>query len=347
MSKEPPEELVPDTPSGTAEQCIDQTDSTVGDSLLAHFIQHPELSPTLNRTQDSHTNSKDNTTQSSSNSNNSSKTRPSQTFQLDQQTGRGEGSREVEEDNAVGNGSETGRRQRRISYDGNATESCPFEGPGGSGQVDDGFLGAQTQAQSLDTSWDKRRRVSDSKMRAKTAELEEDSIGKGEESVEEGMESVDQNVGGKEDDEVDQLESSSEAEVGREPNKRESQKENATSSRPPVPSTSTAPLALRNSHVNLEPSASAPSSSPAVAQQLLQRSPRKKAFAPIPETASSADPTPSLNNLIPRRHAALPMTMTNSSPEKGDISELTFSGPGVSFPSCTPPRAMPSQSAAY
>jgi len=334
MSKAPDKELVPDTPSGTAEQFVDQTDSTVGESLLQHFLHDPNLSPTLNKTEDSHTNSKDSATQSSSDSSNGSKSHPSQTSQLDQQAGRREGARELDEGNAKRGAAGTGRKQRPTSQEGRASESDPAEGPGGSGQVEEGFLGAQTQAQSLDTSWDKRRRLSDNRMRAKTAEEEENLFANGEESVEEGRESVGQSAGAigndsRNDEELDQLESS-EAEVGGGgSNNRESQKENASSSRPPVPSTSSAPLALRNSHVNLEPSASAPSSSPAVAQQLLQRSPRKKAFAPIPETASSTDPTPSLSHLVTRRH--IPQPETNSSPDKGDISDLTFSGPGVSL----------------
>ncbi|GAA6058160.1 hypothetical protein JCM3770_007033 [Rhodotorula araucariae] len=88
------------------------------------------------------------------------------------------------------------------------------------------------------------------------------------------------------------------------PRPSESQKENPLPSHPSSRPPSNTPFSLRNSHTNLEDASGAPSSSPAVARELLARHSPKKAS--LEEPASSADPDLSPSVLLsPHRAAGL------------------------------------------
>ncbi|GAA6013153.1 hypothetical protein JCM11491_005198 [Sporobolomyces phaffii] len=197
------------------------------------------------------------------------------------------------------------------------SESQPTEGPGGSGDVTAaGYLGVQTQAESLDASWNKTRRLSDGETRRNAQRAVEEP------NADDADDGDDVSVAPKvvadpqDDEETDQLESS-EAEVTelRRPSEdrggaegHESQKENSVFPRSSLaPPQASAPFALRNSYSNLEPTPSAPSSSPVVALQLLNKkkgptnSAPEPASTPISEPSASADavrPAPTKQGIV-------------------------------------------------
>ncbi|GAA6059535.1 hypothetical protein JCM10212_006033 [Sporobolomyces blumeae] len=162
-----------------------------------------------------------------------------------------------------------GRRAADSRSDDLTTHSQPVEGPGESGEGD---LGEQTHSlDSLD--WDRRTsRISNKKNelgRVSSETAAEEDGGQRHGLVERTSDEAGLPGQTEEEEAVEQLASS--VEDASEAGQRESQKENATSIRR-SPS-----LAVRQSRSHLEPSASASSSSPAVAEQLLRRlSPRKR-----------------------------------------------------------------------
>ncbi|GAA6029427.1 hypothetical protein JCM8097_003673 [Rhodosporidiobolus ruineniae] len=122
----------------------------------------------------------------------------------------------------------------------------------------------------------------------------------------------------------------------------ESQKENPSPSRPASHPTSGLPFSLRNTPVNFD-SSGAPSSSPAIARELLQRSPAKKAAEPASqqEPASSADPDISPSMLLPTHLGA---EMRNGGEDLPDLpGQTSGSGPITSTPAniaAPPPHPM-------
>ncbi|GAA5951828.1 hypothetical protein JCM3765_003129 [Sporobolomyces pararoseus] len=297
MSQAPAAVLVPDTPTATAEQ-HQMEDSAVGDSYLYQFVHNPHLSPTTQHSTISHEVKDYHSTLDRSSGSTHSQRRgvsPSDQHSRIDNSQHHAGSHERATSSAGSHG-------RKLS----ASNSQPVEGPGGCGEVSElGYLGIQTQmGESLDASWNKRRRISDGETRRRKAEEMEDEGEEG--SSEVGTENGDISAraagttnipaGQETEEETDQLASSVEEDEtqpgagGKESVARDSQKENASFPRSSLaPQKSSAPFALRSSNAHLDPSASAPSSSPAVAAQLLNRSPAKRPSKTTKEPTSTAD----------------------------------------------------------
>ncbi|BGP37891.1 hypothetical protein JCM10450v2_001827 [Rhodotorula kratochvilovae] len=133
------------------------------------------------------------------------------------------------------------------------------------------------------------------------------------------------------------------------PRPSESQKENPSPSHPSSRPPSNTPFSLRNSHATLDDTSGAPSSSPAVARELLaRRSPKKPS---LEEPASSADPdlSPSVF-LSPERAAKLRAAVNDPLAELPDLPSSkesrpsgSMSGPETSTPAFAniPPPAPP------
>lgn len=340
MTKAPATVLVPDTPTGAASQqqpgqghddhLVEE--STIGESYLHDLIDHQGASPTtktITKTKKEFlTGSRSHKREEQNRTGNDELIDGTPSFGPEREVAQ-------EMDVSTGRSSKGRSRNKSVSY------SDPVEGPGGSGEVSacQGYLGAQTQgAQSLDTSWDKKRRLSDGELRKLQNRpmgetTEEPTTSEGETGR---TRAANEALGG-EEDETDQLEWSDEVERGEEESERaivaegggqrnearESQKENASAPRVLLAARPSAPLGLRNSHTNLE-IASGPSSSPAVAQQLLARSPARR---PPKATAKES------NTLSDQKEIESPKVQDPGDVSwEGDVSISASPRPFVSFP---------------
>ncbi|BGO89398.1 hypothetical protein NBRC10512_006314 [Rhodotorula toruloides] len=181
-------------------------------------------------------------------------------------------------------------------------------------KYDDGYLG-ETMAESLgETSWerDKSRRSSDRSGLSRTAAQDDEALGDPNDETTTGEVSMDlTRADGRllsrrvqeladADDTVPSQQITDDSQSVR---PTESQKENPSPVRAISRPASSAAFGSHSPYVNMH-EGSGPSSSPAVARELLQRSPAKKAF--VEEPASSADPVLSPSVLLsPARLAKL------------------------------------------
>ncbi|GAA5890931.1 hypothetical protein JCM5296_001231 [Sporobolomyces johnsonii] len=242
-------------------------------------------------------------------------------------------------------------RSRRAHRDSDAIDysvSQPVEGPGNSGEYGDGFLGG-TQAQSLDASWKKSRRTSggSSRMTERQGEGEGEEMGVQEDEAD-GEVSMDltRAGGGLLDNENGEEHVPLPISPDGQP---DSQKENP-SSRPSTNPTPSAPFSLRTSFANLENDAPTPSSSPAIARELLQRSPSKRRpsqLHSVKEPASSVDSDIDIATgeiVSPRQRSQL----RGRSEELGDdLPDLPLARPSASTStSIGPETSTPSYAAA-
>jgi len=198
--------------------------------------------------------------------------------------------------------------------------------------------------ESLDASWNKNRRVSDGESRRKAdvymqgeeeeQEEEENELASSDVELDKNVQTTTTNRGEATEEETDQLASSvdeDESQVaagGIGSNARDSQKENGSFPRSSLaPLKSNPPFTLRNHNSHLEPSASAPSSSPAVAAQLLNRSPPKR-------PSKSAKEPPSTGGSEASSPAKIRSNDRKEEVQAGDISwngDISGTGPFVSF----------------
>ncbi|GAA5910162.1 uncharacterized protein JCM6883_001095 [Sporobolomyces salmoneus] len=332
MSRAPATELVPDSPppdQSTADPEAMEQDSTVGDSYILQFMHNPQQSPTSQREDPlQHQKQRDPPRVGADGQEGDLSCSP-----IDQRTETHSKSQSL---SVSGSDKTSGSRHHRRA---SASNSQPVEGPGGSGEVTEcGYLGPQTQApQSMDTSWDKRRRVSDSERRKMETFKSEDTSDVENENENENEDQAETKhaVGRDTEEETDQLASSGGEEEEEDAVNRggggidahESQKENASAPRSSLsPLKPTAPLSLRNSRSNLEPSASAPSSSPFVADQLLNRSTVRPSWKPSSSGTSPASPAKSPLN---REEEPVGEVTFNGDVSVSDASRPLMSTPGA------------------
>ncbi|BGP13691.1 hypothetical protein JCM10213_007078 [Rhodosporidiobolus nylandii] len=340
--------LVPDTPTATAQEQTTYNNESASQSLLLHFIGgQPSASspgPAHERT----------TTDFHSQGLPLPARRPRRSSVEDD-------SREVEADLSTVVDSQAPRlqsptrpkhqadalakRRARISDETMTTASQPVEGPSG---FDDGMLPQTQFGESLDTSMERRRRASagNTASRVKQDAIEEDKDGEVSVSME-----LTRAEGGLvdrteivEDGSVDPADGEVTPTPSAAQQPSESQKENPSPSRPASNPSAGQPFSLRHSQANCD-SSGAPSSSPAVARELLQRSPAKQLEAgSLPTPVSSADPDIPVSELFsPGRKAKRALEAMAELPDLPKVSgATTSSGPSTSTPAfANPPPPQP------
>ncbi|BGO97508.1 Proteophosphoglycan ppg4 [Rhodotorula toruloides ATCC 204091] len=208
-------------------------------------------------------------------------------------------------------------------------------------KYDDGYLG-ETMAESLgETSWerDKSRRSSDRSGLSQAAAQDEDVLGDLNDETTTGEVSMDLTRADgrllsrrvqKLADADDTVPSQQITEDSQSLRPTESQKENPSPLRATSRPASSAAFGSHSPQVNMH-DGSGPSSSPAVARELLQRSPAKKAF--VEEPASSADPDLSPSVLLsPARLAKLNAVSASAGDSLGVTQNDGSLGPETSTP---------------